>query len=329
LLIVALTLFYTFEGGMEAVIWTDVIQMVLYVGGAILSLIVILQQIPGGIDHVWQTADAANKLRVFDFRFALTAEFFSRPYSFWAGVIGGCFLTTASHGTEQLMVQRLLSAKSQAESRMALLGSWFVIFFQFSLFLVIGLILFVFYKDTGRATPDVMDRVYPQFIWDFLPHGVAGLVMAAILAAAMSNLSAALNSLASTTVMDFWKPLSKIARSDDEYLRIARWVTVGWGAVLMMIAILAREVKSVLEYGLGIASIVYGALLGTFLLGVLTKRVGERAAMCGMAVGIVMNLYLKLGTNVAWTWYVLIGTAATFLVALAVSFVVKEKECLS
>ena len=329
LLIVALTLFYTFEGGMEAVIWTDVIQMVLYVGGAILSLIVILQQIPGGIDHVWQTAEAANKLRIFDFRFEFTQEFFSRPYSFWAGVIGGCFLTTASHGTEQLMVQRLLSAKSQAESRMALLGSWFVIFFQFSLFLVIGLILFVFYKDTGRATPEVMDRVYPQFIWDFLPHGVAGLVMAAILAAAMSNLSAALNSLASTTVMDFWKPLSKIARSDDEYLRIARWVTVGWGAVLMTIAILAREVKSVLEYGLGIASIVYGALLGTFLLGVLTKRVGERAAMCGMAVGIVMNLYLKLGTNVAWTWYVLIGTAATFLVALAVSFVVKEKECLS
>ncbi|MBM3769033.1 MAG: sodium:solute symporter, partial [Acidobacteria bacterium] len=132
-----------------------------------------------------------------------------------------------------------------------------------------------------------------------------------------------------TTVMDFWKPLAKRDRSDAEYLQIARWVTVGWGAVLMTIAILAREVKSVLEYGLGIASIVYGALLGTFLLGVLTKRVGERAAMCGMAVGIVMNLYLKLGTNVAWTWYVLIGTAATFLVALAVSFVVKERECLS
>ncbi|MBM3788589.1 MAG: sodium/solute symporter, partial [Acidobacteria bacterium] len=201
LLIVALTLFYTFEGGMEAVIWTDVIQMVLYVGGAILSLIVILQQIPGGLDHVWQTADAANKLRIFDFRFEMSQEFFSRPYSFWGGVIGGCFLTTASHGTEQLMVQRLLSAKSQTESRMALLGSWFVIFFQFSLFLVIGLILYVFYKDTGRPTPEVMDRVYPQFIWDFLPHGVAGLVMAAILAAAMSNLSAALNSLASTTVM--------------------------------------------------------------------------------------------------------------------------------
>ncbi|MBM3787363.1 MAG: sodium/solute symporter [Acidobacteria bacterium] len=326
LLIVALTLFYTFEGGMEAVIWTDVIQMVLYVGGAILSLFVILQQIPQGLPHVLDAASAANKLRLFDFRFDLSQEFFSRPYSFWAGVLGGCFLTTASHGTEQLMVQRLLSAKSQAESRLALLGSWVVIMFQFSLFLFIGLILYVFYQDTGRPAPEVPDRIYPQFIWDYLPHGVAGLVIAAILAAAMSNLSAALNSLASTTVMDFIKPFSKTPRGDAEYLRIARWATVAWGVVLMTIAFLAREVKSVLEYGLGIASIVYGALLGTFLLGVLTKRVGERAAMCGMAIGIATNLFLKLATTVAWTWYVLIGTAATFAVALLMSYFIKEQN---
>jgi SSS family transporter len=326
LLIVGLTLFYTFEGGMEAVIWTDVVQMFLYVGGAIVSLFVILQQIPGGWEHIFAVTSAAGKLRVFDFRFEPTAEFLTRPYSFWAGVIGGCFLTTASHGTEQLMVQRLLSARTQEDSRLALFGSWLVIFFQFALFLVIGLILYVFYQDTGRPAPAIPDRIYPQFIWDYLPAGVAGLVMAAILAAAMSNLSAALNSLASTTVMDFWKPLARRHRTESQYLQLARWVTLFWGGVLLVIAFLARHVQSVLEYGLGIASIIYGALLGTFLLGVLTERVGERAAMCGMAVGLVLNLYLKLGTSVAWTWYVLIGTAATFITAWTVSFVLPREN---
>jgi Na+/proline symporter len=172
----------------------------------------------------------------------------------------------------------------------------------------------------------IPDRIYPEFIWEFLPPGVAGLVMAAILAAAMSNLSAALNALASTTVMDFWKPLARKERSESEYLRIARWVTVFWGGVLLVIAFLARSVQSVLEYGLGIASIVYGALLGTFLLGVLTRRVGERAAMCGMAAGLALNIYLKFGTTVAWTWYVLIGTAATFITAWIASFILPREN---
>ena len=144
-LIVCLTLFYTFEGGMTAVIWTDVVQMFLYVAGALVSFAVILQHIPGGWDQVWSVAGAAGKFQIFDFRLAPATEFFSRTYSFWAGVIGGCFLTTASHGTEQLMVQRLLAARSQGESRLALFGSWVVIFVQFSLFLLIGVILYVFY----------------------------------------------------------------------------------------------------------------------------------------------------------------------------------------
>jgi solute:Na+ symporter, SSS family len=145
---------------------------------------------------------------VFDFRFEPTAEFFTRTYSFWAGVIGGTFLTTASHGTEQMMVQRLLSARTQGESKAALYSSWVVIFFQFTLFLVIGVCLFVYYGDQNLAPPAVADRIYPEFIWNQLPHGVSGLVVAAILAAAMSNLSSALNSLASTSIMDFYKPIT-------------------------------------------------------------------------------------------------------------------------
>lgn len=321
ILIVCLTLFYTFEGGMTAVIWTDVVQMFLYVSGAVLSLFVILGKIPGGWDHVAVVAGAADKFRVFDFSMD-----FTKPYTFLGGFLGGCFLTTASHGTEQLMVQRLLAARSERESRLALFSSWVVIAFQFTLFLVIGVILFVYYGDGHLPLPAKLDRIYPQFIWDNLPRGVAGLVIAAILAAAMSNLSAALNSLSSTTIMDFLKPMSKKARSEAQYLRLAKWATVGWGVILFFIGLVAKKVDSVLEAGLSIASIVYGALLGVFLLGILTKRVGEVAAMCGMTVGLLLMFYVKFGTHVAWTWYVMIGTSATFATGYLASFVLREKK---
>ena len=205
-LIVLLTLFYTFEGGMTAVIWTDVVQMTLYVAGAIASFVIILGKIPGGWEHVAAVAGAAHKFTIFDFRFAPNMEFFSRTYSFWAGVAGGCFLTTATHGTDQLMVQRLLSARDERQSRTALLASWVVILVQFTLFLLIGVLLYVHYADLHLTAPAQKDRLYPEFVWNNLPPGMAGLIIAAILAAAMANLSAALNSLASTTVVDFIAP---------------------------------------------------------------------------------------------------------------------------
>jgi solute:Na+ symporter, SSS family len=326
-LIVCLTLFYTFEGGMTAVIWTDVIQMFLYVAGALVSFAVILQHIPGGWDQVWSVAGAAGKFQIFDFRLGPATEFFSRTYSFWAGLIGGCFLTTASHGTEQLMVQRLLAARSQGDSRLALFGSWVVIFIQFSLFLLIGVILYVFYATTGLKAPSPTDRIYPDFVWRYLPPGVAGLVVAAILAAAMSNLSAALNSLASTSIMDFYKPLA-IGRgrlhSESHYLRLARVATVGWGAVLLGIGYLARQWGSVLEAGLSIASVIYGSLLGVFLLGLLTRRAGQMSAATGMAAGLAVMVYVKGFTTIAWTWYVVIGASVTFLTGCLVSWFESE-----
>lgn len=328
-LIVCLTLFYTFEGGMTAVIWTDVVQMFLYIAGAVVSAFAILATIPGGWSQVWETASAAGKFQIFDFRFELTSEFFSRTYSFWAGVVGGCFLSTASHGAEQLMVQRLLAARTQSESRAALLGSWVVILFQFTLFLVIGAILYVQYQATGQAPPHPADRIYPDFIWRYLPVGVAGLVIAAILAAAMSNLSAALNSLASTTIMDFYRPLAEargVKKTEAEYLKVARLATLVWGAVLFLVGLLARRWGSVLEAGLSIASVLYGSLLGVFLLGLFTRRVGEGAAMAGMVAGLAVMLYVKLGTSIAWTWYVLIGTLITFLAGLGASYVWRKRH---
>ncbi len=316
--IVCLTLFYTFEGGMTAVIWTDVVQMLLYMGGAILSFFVILHLIPGGWPHVAAAAGAAGKFHVFDFRFSLTAAFLHRTYSFWAGLLGGCFLTTASHGTEQLLVQRLLAAKSERDSRLALFSSWIIVFFQFTLFLFIGVLLFVYYRDTGRPSPAIPERSYPEFIWNNLPIGVAGLVIAAILAAAMSNLSAALNALASTTIMDFLRPL-RPQHTESYYLRLARRATVVWGVVLFAVGLIARHWGRVLEAGLSIASVLYGALLGVFLLGVLTRRPGEWSAIAGMCAGFLATLLLR--TSVAYTWYVVIGSVVTFGVGYATSLI--------
>jgi SSS family solute:Na+ symporter len=318
IVIVCLTLFYTFEGGMTAVIWTDVIQMGMYVTGAILSFFIILNKIPGGWSHVVETASAAHKFQVFDFSFALT-----KPYTFWAGIIGGCFLTSASHGTDQLIVQRLLSARTLRESRLALFSSWIVVFVQFTLFLLIGILLWVHFQDLHLAAPKPLDRLYPRFVWENLPHGLAGLIMAAILAAAMANLSAALNSLASTTVVDFLRPWFP-AQTDARSLWQARIATVAWGVILVLIGIVASHWGSVLESGLSIASVTLGILLGVFLLGCLTKRPGERAAIAGVLAGLAAILYVKFATSIAFTWWVLIGSTVTFITGYLASFLVRE-----
>jgi SSS family transporter len=313
--IIALTLFYTFEGGMTAVIWTDVVQMCMYVVGASVSLFVLIGRIPGGFGHALDVASAAGKLQVFDLQWSWT-----KPYTIWAGVVGGCFLTTASHGTDQLVVQRLLSAKNQSQSRAALFSSWIVIFIQFTLFLTIGMLLWVY--RGGQAPSAQPDRLYPSFIWDSLPIGAAGLAMAAIIAAAMANLSAALNSLASATVVDFYQPMLGRSEAPAHYLKVARVSTVFWGIVLGAIALVASQWGSVLESGLRIASVTLGILLGLFLLGVLTKKPGENAAIAGVLAGLGTMLYVKLFMNIPFTWWVMLGSFSTFGAGYLSSFII-------
>ena len=313
--IIALTLSYTFEGGMTAVIWTDVVQMCMYVVGASVSLFVLIGRIPGGFGHALDVASAAGKLQVFDLQWSWT-----KPYTIWAGVVGGCFLTTASHGTDQLVVQRLLSAKNQSQSRAALFSSWIVIFIQFTLFLTIGMLLWVY--RGGQAPSAQPDRLYPSFIWDSLPIGAAGLAMAAIIAAAMANLSAALNSLASATVVDFYQPMLGRSEAPAHYLKVARVSTVFWGIVLGAIALVASQWGSVLESGLRIASVTLGILLGLFLLGVLTKKPGENAAIAGVLAGLGTMLYVKLFTNIPFTWWVMLGSFSTFGAGYLSSFII-------
>ncbi|HKE05853.1 MAG TPA: sodium:solute symporter, partial [Blastocatellia bacterium] len=319
-------LVYTFEGGIAAVIWTDLIQLIIYIGGSLLAAYQLLRLVPGGWSAISGIAAEAGKFQVLSFSWD-----FGVPHTFWAGLLGGSFLTMASHGTDQLLVQRLFTCRDQRDSQKALVFSGFVVLFQFALFLLIGVMLFVYYKFfplTANLTSN--DQIFPTFIVERLPHGVSGLVIAAIFAAAMSNLSGSLNSLASTTALDLYKPLINPKASDESMLRLSRWLTAIWGVVLILIAIVSRKVGSVFIAGLTIASLVYGPLLGAFLLGIATRRANQRGVIAGMSASlIVMGLIWAaanlpsvrqiLPLSIAWTWYVLVGTSICFTVGYVVS----------
>jgi SSS family solute:Na+ symporter len=313
-IITLLTLIYTFEGGLAAVIWTDVVQTFIYVGGTLVGLITILHLVPGGWASVQQLASGLHKFQVFD----LSPFNFAKPYTLAAGIIGGAFLTTASHGTDQLIVQRLLAARNQRQSVLALLSSGVAVFFQFGLFLLVGVMLFAYYRVPSAAFGRA-DRIYPTFIVSRMPHGISGLLIAAILAAAMSNLSAALNSLSSSSIMDLYLRFRPTA-SEETKLSLARLATLAWALILFGLAILAlHRVGRVVEVGLQIASVAYGALLGVFLLGVLTKRANQNGALLGMLCGLATELYLWNRSSIAFTWWVAIGTCVTFAVGYVAS----------
>jgi SSS family solute:Na+ symporter len=322
----ALTIFYTFEGGMRAVIWTDMVQMILYIGGSAVAFFLLLHKVPGGWSHIARVAAASgHKLRIFHFNFSLT-----QSYTFWSGVIGGTFLTMASHGTDQTMVQRLLAARNERDSKKALLASGVIIFVQFSLFLVIGVMLYVFARHTGLlATGGDTDRLFPEFIVSNLPRGVAGLVLASIFAVAMSNASGSLNSLASSSIVDFERLRGATALDDASLVRVSRWVTVGWGLVLGILGLVHWGV--VLIAGLTIASITYGGMLGLFLLAIVSRRATPRGALSGLFTGLAVMVCvqfarplaalfgIQLHATIAWTWYVVLGTIVTFSTGWLVS----------
>ena len=332
--ITALTLFYTFEGGMRAVIWTDVMQFALYILGSIAAFFVLLHKIPGGWTTITHAAAAAGgKFSMFDFGFSLT-----QSYTFWSGLIGGTFLTMASHGVDQTIVQRLLAARSERESKIALISSGFIVFVQFALFLVIGVMLFVFAQHYALPIPEGdADRIFPSFIVHEMPVGVVGIVLASIFAVAMSNASGSLNSLASSTVMDFGEHREeepggeskegsfaslRMTRKPGAMLRRSRFITLAWGLVLGFLGLVRWG--GVLVAGLTIASITYGGLLGVFLLGTWNKRANETGALVGFIVGIATMVVVNRFTPLAFTWYVLTGTIVTFAVGSVTSAFAKS-----
>ena len=322
------TAVYTYLGGMSAVIWNDVIQLSIYLVGAMLAAVILLDRIPGGWAEVMQVGSAAGKFRLIDFTWDLTQD-----YTLWSGVVGDAFLTTATHGTDQLLVQRYLCGRSARQAATALLVSRAVIFVQFLLFLFIGTMLYVYY--TGDAAAEVAaftvngrvqtDRIFPTFIVSQLPVGVVGLVVAAIFAAAMSTLSSSLNSSSAAAVTDFYIPMTGRSRSDGHYLAVSRELTAVWGAVQIAVALAAIELSGrVVDEVLGIASFTNGVILGIFLLGTLTRSVRQRAAFVGVGAGALTMLAVWMLTGVSWQWYVVVGSGATFAAGWLASLVIAE-----
>jgi solute:Na+ symporter, SSS family len=320
-IVTLLTLMYTLRGGLKAAIWTDVMQQTVYVAGTVVAFFAILHMAPGGWAAVHEAASQTGKLRVFDFTLDWTTK-----YTFWSGIIGGTFFTTASHGTDQLIVQRLLAARSERQAQAALILSGVIVFLQFSLFLMIGAMLFVFYRFFPPQTAFTRtDTIFPVFIVSRMPHGISGLLIGAILAAAMSNLSAALNSLSSTAIVDFYTRLRPNS-SEKRRIWLSRAAMVGWALILFGLALVARHGGRVIEVGLTIASVAYGAMLGVFLLGVLTRTASEFGAIVGMICGLALNLYLWFFSRVSFTWYAMLGGAVTFAVGYAASLPMRQRS---
>jgi SSS family transporter len=319
-----LTIVYTWRGGMRAVVWTELLQATVYVLGGIAAIVLLGMSVDGGWNAILSTAEATGKLQAIDTYLGV-----DRPHTLLAGLLGGAFLAMASHGADQLIVQRLLSARSLAQAQVAVIGSGVVVFFQFALFLFIGVGLSVFYADRTFTSPD---QVFPTFIVEQMPAGLVGLLIAAIVAATMSTHSAAINSLAAATTHDIWLPLTGRSAHDAHALRVGKAFVVAWGVVLTAGALLFRERGTpMVVIALGIASFTWGGLLGTFFLGCYWPRATQRDAITGLAVGITamscvvfaeqliaawpaLTDLLGPFRGVAWPWYVLIGTTITFAV---------------
>jgi SSS family transporter len=336
LILGVLTLIYTYHGGMRAVVWTDVLQTCVYLLGGILAVVLIGRGVNGGWGEIFSHASAAGKLEVIDVYFG-----FDKAQTLFAGLIGGAFLSMASHGADQVIVQRLLAASSLKDSRKALIGSGIAVFVQFTLFLMIGIGLYTFYTGKTFAVPD---SIFPTFVVENMPAGLKGLIVAAVLAATMSAHSGAINSLAAATTHDIYLPITGRAAGDARTLKMAKLFTLFWGTILLVAALLYRQQGTpVVVVALSIASFTYGALLGGFFLGILWRRAIQRDAITGMAVGIAVMSFVVFAkqltpvfpfvsgtlttlSHIAWPWYVLIGTSATMIIGILSSFTHSEPE---
>ncbi len=327
------TIIYTFFGGLRSVVWNDCIQFVIYMLGGVAALFIIANRLPEGWSQVWAFAESSGKLNIIQTKFSI-----SDPYNIWAGMIGGAVLTIGTHGTDHMMVQRYLSARSQQEAGRAVFLSSLVVLVQFALFLFIGVELACYYSLDGTVAPEKADQVFAHFIVNQFPRntGLIGLILAAILAAAMSTLSSSLNASSSAFLNDFYVPNCQTPPDDQTQLKLSRWLTVAFGVLQIGIGIWAISlVRTVVNNALTIASFSAGLLLGIFSLGVLTKRANQRSAIGGALVGlivlVIVQFVLKTSDQkpkplVAWPWIALIGSVTTFSVGMLISYVTPPKQ---
>ena len=325
------TLVYTYVGGLKAVVAMDVVQMFIYLGGAGVSMWLILNALPNGWSDVVAaaTANGLDKFSIINLNSGTSfMDFLSSPYTLLGGLLGGTFLSMASHGTDQLLVQRLLGCRTKRESQKALILDASVIIIQFAFFLVLGLCLYAFYQGVPFQQLGLKssDEIFPKFIVEQLPVGLAGLVVAGVLASAMGTLSSSISSLASSTFLDLFKLTSR-GKDLDERTEIvwSKRFTLLWGLILIGGAMLFTDTKNpVVEIGLKIASFTYGGLLGTFFLGLLFKRTNQIDAFAGFVAGIAAMIAVLTYTKIDFTWHTLIGCLATLIVGNLSSYITKR-----
>jgi SSS family transporter len=326
----SVTMVYTYVGGMRSVVWNDCVQLVIYATGGVAAVFVIAAHVPGGWGAVWQFADAHDKLRVFDLSLA-----WDQPYTLWAGLIGGAVLTLGTHGTDQMLVQRYLSARTERDAGRAIVASGLVVALQFALFLFIGVELAAYYAGRPDVTFARTDQVFAHFIVHEFPKdtGLVGLMLAAILAAAMSTLSSSLNSSASALVNDFYLPARRVPPEPRQALALTRRATIVFGLIQMGVGYWAAHLSStVVDNALTIAGFSAGLLLGVYALGVLTRSVGQGAAIGGGGVGLVVLISLQfvapaLGwPRLAYLWLALAGATATFAAGWTLAQVVPSRQ---
>jgi Na+/proline symporter len=327
---------YTWFGGFKAVVWTDVLQLSVYLAGGIGALFV-AWHLAGGPGAALTLAAAEAKLRVIDSTIS-----FTRTYTLMGGIVGGALLSAASHGTDHLIVQRLLATRSLADARAALVGSGVMVIFQFTLFLMVGVAIWA----AGLAPADMPgDQLFPRFVVDHLPAGLAGLVIAGILAAAMGTHSSAINSLASSATHDLYA--SYTGRSDPVHLlRVGRVLSAVWATGLIFGALYFHYAAQgndtpVVVLALSIASITYGPLLGTYLLAGQWPRARGRDVVGAVAVTVAAMLvvifarrlaevsalaWLEPVGRLAWPWYVPLGTLLAFGTGVLLSYLPARAE---
>lgn len=310
-IIAFVALLYTYTGGLKGVIWVDAVQMFIYIGGAILAGVILINNLHGNLSQIISSTEISKKLSIINFGFNNGFErFFSQPYTLISGLVGGAFLSMSSHGTDQLIVQRLLAAKTLADSKKAIVTTGVVVIIQFALFLVLGVLLFAYYGPMNIRS----DEIFPKFIIEVIPSGAKGIIIAGLFAAALSTLAGSITSLSSSTMMDLYLPFKKVLNEKKDLI-ISKILTIFWSAMLIISAFFFMESpKAVVELALSIASFTYGGLLGTFLLGLLNKDAKQEDALAGFASGIFVMIAVISLKLVAWTWYILIGVSVTIIV---------------
>lgn len=319
-----ITVIYTLVGGARSVIWNDSIQFVIYMLGAAGAFTIIIMNTPGGLSALMQFAHDTDKFRMLDFDLSLTKP----TMTFWAGLVGGAFLTAATHGTDQLMVQRYLSAKNQRDASLSLGFSGLIVFFQFAVFLVIGIALAGFFLQQPGPNPldsGQGDQLFAFFIVNHMPVGLTGLTLAAVFAAAMSTLSSSLNSSATALINDIWLPLRKADIPQAVQLRAGRWATAGFGVLQVAIAAMMGVVgttESTVFNVLKVAGFATGPVLGLFLLAVAAPTVKQPAALSGFVLGVAGLSMVAVGTDLYWPWYAAVGSLLTCLSAYIVQLLI-------